>query len=66
MNRAQQVQMVLIENPLMTSSDVGRMLNISSNAVRSGVQATWGISFGDLRREVFEGHWQRINQEPQS
>ena len=64
MTRARQVEAELIRDPLQTATEVGRNLGVSSNAVRSGVQTSYGISFGDLRREVFEGHFQRIPETP--
>jgi hypothetical protein len=60
MNRAQQVEAELIRDPLQTATEVGKRLGVTSNAVRSIVQHKFGQSFGDLKREVFEGYYQRI------
>jgi hypothetical protein len=61
MTRPQQIEAELIRDPLQSATEVGKRLGVTSNAVRSAVQNKLGMSFGDLKREVFQGYYQRID-----
>ena len=61
MTRANQVEAELIRDPLQSASDIAKKFGVTRHAIYSACIQTWGVNFGDLRRDVFNRHFQRID-----
>lgn len=61
-DRAKQIEAALIENPFLTSRQIGDRLGVTGTTVRSTVKHRLGMGLDDLRLEVFEGYYRRIEE----
>lgn len=61
MTRPQQIEAELVRDPLQSAGDIAKKFGISPASVYSACVQTWGVRFGDLRRQVFDTHFQRID-----
>lgn len=60
---ARRIEAVLIENPFATSRQIADCLGVTSGTIRTSVKYRLGMTFSELRAEVFEGYWQRIPED---